>query len=170
MFEKGSYVVYGSSGICKVDDIAFLNMPGCDCSKQYYVLSSVSSKGTKSFLPVDNTKVVLRDLISETEALSLIEEIPEIKEIGINNDKAREEKYKQLLRSCDCRDLVCILKTIHLRKRARVAIGKKITVTDDRYYRLAEEYLYSELGMVLGKEKHEMESFVAQKITELDQA
>lgn len=169
MFEKGSYVVYGNSGICRIDDIAYLNMPGCDCSKQYYVLSSVSPKGTKSFLPVDNTKVVLRELITESEALSLLDEIPHIEELGINNDKVREEKYKQLLKSCDCRDLVCILKTVQLRKRARVAIGKKITVTDDRYYRLAEDYLYSELGMVLGKEKREVGHFITQKITEFDE-
>ncbi len=164
MFEKGSYVVYGNGGICKVEDVAYLNMPGCDSSKKYYVLASASSKGTKSFLPVDNTKVILRDLISEDEALKLIEEIPNIQELGITNDKVREEKYKELLKTCDCRDMVCVIKTINLRKKERLAIGKKVTVTDDRYFKIAEEHLYSELEMVLGKEKEEVASCIEESI------
>ena len=34
--------------------------------------------------------------------------------------------------------------------------GKKSTVSDERYFRLAENYLYSELGFALNKDKDEV--------------
>ncbi len=164
MFEKGSYVVYGNSGICMIDDITFLDMPGSNAQKKYYVLSPVNASGSRSFLPVDNTKVVIREVINEEEALKLIDEIPEIEEILDCNDKQREEKYKELARTCDCRGWICIIKTIFNRKQERIAQGKKITATDDRYFKLAEENLYSELGFALSKEKDEMEEFIANRL------
>ena len=30
MFEKGEYIIYGRSGICKVEEISHLNIAGAD--------------------------------------------------------------------------------------------------------------------------------------------
>ncbi len=166
MFEKGSYVVYGNSGICKVEDITHIDIPDSDSKRMYYVLTSVTNKGNRSFIPVDNVKVVIRNIINKDEAMELIDNIPEIEEIWIDNDKAREEKYKEYSRTCDCRNWVSIIKTIYLRKEQRIEQGKKMTSTDERYFRIAEDNLYSELGFALNKDKSEMEDFIASRIKE----
>lgn len=162
MFKIGDYVVYGSTGICKIEDITQLDI--ADSDKLYYVLVPDNGRGGKSFLPVDNTKVVLRAVISKEEALQLIDRIPRIEEIGVGNDKLREEKYKELARQCDCESWVSIIKTIYVRKQQRIAQGKKITATDDKYCRIAEDSLYSELGFAIGKNKDEMEDFIKERI------
>lgn len=164
MFEIGNYVVYGNTGICKIDDIKMMDAPGSNNKKQYYVLSPVSDHGGQSFLPVDNTRIVLRAVITKDEALTLIDQIPQIEEICLDNDKAREEKYKELAKQCSCESWVSIIKTIYLRKQERLAMGKKTTATDDRYFKLAEDSLYGELGFAMGIEKDEVQGFIKERI------
>lgn len=94
----------------------------------------------------------------------MIDDILGIEELWITNDKLREEKYKQCIRSCDCRDLIRIIKALYLRKQERLLIGKKITITDCKYLKLAEENLYSELSIPLEIPKDEMEKYITVRI------
>ncbi len=164
MFEIGTYVVYGNTGICKIEDVTTLDIPGANAERQYYVMSPIREQGSRDYLPVDNTKVVLREVISKDEALQLIDNITEIGLLEVDNDKLREEKYKELARRSDCASWITIIKTIYLRKQERIAQGKKITATDDRYYKMAVEHLYSELGFALDKEPSEVEEFITDRI------
>lgn len=166
MFEIGTYVVYGNTGICKIEDVTTLDIPGANAERQYYVMSPIREQGSRDYLPVDNTKVVLREVISKNEALQLIDNIPEIGLLEVDNDKLREEKYKELARKSDCTSWITIIKTIYLRKQERIAQGKKVTATDERYYRMAVEHLYSELGFALEKDPSEVESFIIDRIEE----
>lgn len=164
MFEKGEFIIYGSKGICAVQDITTLNMDGAVKDRLYYVLSPNNQKESKIFVPVDSNKTIMRRLISKMEADELIEKIPEIQEIWVENDKLREEKYKECMRTCECREWVRIIKTLYVRMQKRIAQGKKVTATDERYFRMAEENLYSELSIALGIPKGEMEQYIAARI------
>ena len=57
MFEKGEYISYGHSGICRVEDITRLDIPGVDRKKLYYVLVPLNIKGSRIYYPVDKEKV-----------------------------------------------------------------------------------------------------------------
>ena len=46
--------------------------------------------------------------------------------------------------------------------------GKKSTVSDERYFRLAENYLYSELALALGKRKEEMRQLISDTIKQAE--
>lgn len=104
MFEKGEYIIYGTSGVCKIEDITTMNMASVPKDKLFYVLSPSSQKGGRIFTPVDNSKAVMRRVLSKEEAAQLIDEIPVIEELWITNEKMREEKYKECMRSGDCRN------------------------------------------------------------------
>jgi len=164
MFEKGDYVVYGSNGICCVAGITTIDIAGIPKDRLYYILRPEGRTESKIFIPVDNQKSMLRKVISKREAEELIEEIPEIAPLDIDNDKFREEKYKKCIQSCDCRELICIIKTIYLRDKKRMEQGKKAMAVDERYLRLAEENLYTELSMLLGIPKNNMESYITSRI------
>ena len=45
-----------------------------------------------------------------------------------------------------------------------MAQGKKMTATDERYMRLAQDNLYEELGFALGMDKNKMEDYIAYQI------
>lgn len=167
MFEKGNYIVYGTSGVCKVEDITTMNMDGIARDRLYYVLSPLSQAGGKIFTPVDNQKSLMRGIVSEEEAVSLIDEMPKIEALWIANDKQREAGYKECMKSCDCREWVKIIKALYLRKTERSAQGKKITSTDEKYLKMAEEALYSELSIPLGIPKNEMIDYIAARVDKM---
>lgn len=164
MYEKGEYVVYGHSGICLIEDIANPGFSGVDKDKLYYILEPLNTKGSKIYSPVNSKKVLIRRVMNEEEAEKFIEEIPMVEELWISNDKMREERYKASMLTGEPTEWVKIIKTLYLRAKDRIRQGKKITATDERYLKLAEENLYSELGFALGKEKTEMEEYITKRI------
>ena len=168
MFEKGEYIIYGRSGICRIEDITHLNISGVDKKRMYYVLAPLNIKGNRVYFPVDKKDANARKVITEQEAWALLDEIPDIQEIWITNEKLREESYKQALNSCDYRQWVAVIKTLYQRKRRRTAQGKKIGATDERYLKMTEDALYGELAFVMGKNKAEMEPFIISYITKKD--
>lgn len=163
-FEIGEYIIYGMTGVCKVEDITTLDMEGVSKDRLYYVLQPLNAKNGKIFTPVDNDKCTMRKVLSKDEACNLIDQIPSIDQLWIINDKQREEKYKAAIKSCDCREWIGVTKTLYLQKQTRLAQGKRLTEMDERYLRMAEEHLFSELSIPLGIPKEEMEKYIADRI------
>lgn len=164
MFEVGEYIVYGVKGVCRIEDITYIDIPGADKERLYYVLSPVGGGNGKIYAPVDNKKVTMRKVITREEADRLIEELPQIDLLWVPDDRQREAKYKEALNTCDYRAWVSIVKTLYLRKQERVAQGKKITALDERYMRTAENELYSELSLTLGIPKERMEDYIKERL------
>lgn len=164
MFEVGEFVVYGSKGVCRIVDISHIDISGADKDRLYYVLSPIGDKNAKIYAPTDNPKITMRKVISKEEADKLILELPEIELLWVPDDKQREAKYKEVMRTCDYRAWVSIVKTLYLRKKERTAQGKKITALDERYMKAAENELYGELSLTLGIPREEMEDYIKDKI------
>lgn len=169
MFGKGELIIYGSNGVCEVTDITKVSLKGANKSKLYYVLQPYYQKNGKIFTPVDNEKVIMRQVISKEEAMALIDDIPNIESLWITDDKEREEAYKECLRSHECREFIKMIKTLSLRKQERIAQGKKITATDERYFKQAEDNLYSELSIPLGIPKAEIGEYITKRVEKLQE-
>ena len=133
MFEKGDYVVYGTKGVCQVEEITELDMKGTAEGRLYYVLRPCFQKGSTVFTPVEK------------------------------NDKEREKRYKEAIRSGDPRQWIRIIKTSYLRGQERIAQGKKATTIDERYFHAAEEQLYEELSIALGVPKENMREYIGSR-------
>ena len=56
---------------------------------------------------------------------------------------------------------VMIIKTLYIRRMDREARGRKITSTDEKYLKIAENWLYSEMSLALGVPKEEMEDYIS---------
>ena len=57
----------------------------------------------------------------------------------VTQDKQREERYKEALKTCDCHVWVSMIKALYLRRQDRTRQGKKMTDLDERYFKTAEE-------------------------------
>lgn len=166
MFQVNDVVIYGHHGVCEITDIGTLKMPMADQEKLYYTLRPVYHKDSAVYAPVENRRIVMRPVITREEANELIEHIPQIETVWIVNEKAREAQFKEALQTCDCEDLVKIIKTLYVRKQQRIENGKKVTVVDEKYFRQAEEKLYGELAFVLGMEKSKISAYIAESMKE----
>lgn len=162
MYKIGECIIYGNNGVCKVDSICTMGS-GKDV-QDYYCLIPASDSSGKIFTPINNDKVIMRRVLSKEEAMALIESIPDIEQLNIEDEKQRESGYKQAIHSCDCRELVRVIKTMYFRKKERLAKGMKSTVIDDRYLKEAENNLYSELALAMGKDKSEIPEYVIGRI------
>ena len=164
MFKKGEYVIYGNAGVCQIIDISTLNMHGAPKDKLYYILEPVNQNSSRVFSPIDNKKVIIRKLMSKQDVETLISDIPNIKELLVEDEKLREQTYKDCIKSCQCRKLLSLMKTIYQRKEERLNQGKKLSATDEKYFKLAQDNLHTELAMTLQIPVNQMESYILDKI------
>ncbi|MBR0085354.1 MAG: CarD family transcriptional regulator [Lachnospiraceae bacterium] len=160
MFSVGDHIIYGSSGVCRVEAIGPVNISGVSGNRLYYTLKPVFSKSSTVFTPVDNDKVVMRPLISKKQAKELVKRLRDVDVLWISNDKKREEIYKESMRKCDIEEWARMIKTLYLRQQQRLAEGKQATASDERYYKMAQDNLYGELSVVLGIEKAKMDDYI----------
>ena len=154
MFKVGDYVVYGNTGVCKIEDIGPLSIGSSD--KEYYTLVPVYGRNSKLYTAVDSDKVVIRPIMTKQESDALINEMEEIDALRIGDEKRREEIYKETMRTCDCKEWVRIIKTLYSRKMDRLSRGKKVTSSDERYLQMAEENLFGELAFSLQMPKEKV--------------
>lgn len=118
MFEIGTYIVCGQHGVCRVEDIGKLKLSEASGNKDYYTLSQVYSRGGVLYVPADSDKIIMRPVITKEEAEDLIAHMTEIDPIQIDNEKRKDDIFKQAFKTCDNREWVKILKTLYARKAA----------------------------------------------------
>lgn len=166
MFKVGDYIIYGNNGVCKVVEVGPIDLDGIDEEKIYYTLEPVFEKGSKVYIPVNNKKVLMRGTISKEEALKLIDDIPDIEFQIELDDKQREARIKEALKTHDCREWVKIIKELYLKQEERNSQGKKITTLDEKFLQTAEDCLYGELSVSMNMTKEDIKEFVVSRLNE----
>ena len=125
-----------------------------------------NEKTAKIYIPLDSASKRILYAMNKDQAIQLIESIKNINETYIENEKEREKIYKDAINSCNPQKLVGIIKNLYLRRLERTNSGKKNTVVDDRYFKLAENQLHNELSFALQVEKEQVVQIIAQSIVE----
>ncbi len=164
MFEKGELIMCGGHGVCRVIDITDNPIDRFDKEKKYYVLEPVFEKASTIYTPVDNDKIVMRRIMNKEEAEKLIAHIAEIDTVWIQEEKRREQTYKEAISTYDSRSLAQIIKTLYQRKRSRIDEGKKVLSSDEQYLHKAEELLYSEMSLALSIPKDKVVSYIIEAV------
>lgn len=164
MFKSGEYVVHGYNGLCVVEGVTQLNMSGISKDALYYILRPLNSEESKIYLPVEKGEAVSRRIMTKEEAGQFMETIDQVESYWNANHKIREEMYKTAMKTCESSMWVRIIKTLYLYQQERNAMGKRISSSDERFLKHAEEYLYQELSLATGKSYEQIKTEVAEKI------
>ncbi len=160
MYSAGDYIVYGTSGVCKVESIGGSPFDPEE-NKEYYTL--VPIYGTETiYIPVDSP-VYTRPVISKAEAQALIDDIPsvEIEHIEARSPRMIGEHYEAVLHTHDCHELVQLIKTVYAKSNRK---GRRVSQIDQRYRKRAEDLLHSELSVALGIPFSEVKSYISNAI------
>lgn len=160
MFDIGEFVVYGNKGVCKIEKIGPINIPGMSADRDYYTMSQIYSKSSTIFTPVESEKSVLRKIMSRDEVMDLIHNKADFKPVWIQNDKEREQIFTETLRGGESEKLFDMIIALAHRRDQRIADGKKATSTDERYYHAAQDILYGEFAISLDMAKEDVRPFV----------
>jgi CarD family transcriptional regulator len=166
MFKVNDYIMYGSMGVCQVIDISkekYLNLSSGEI--ECYVLQTVYNNKMTIKIPVNNTKVSMRKIITKDDVLSLISTISESETTWINDDRRRNANFKAALKTGTSEDLIKIIKTLHIEKKEKSAVGKKLRKMDEDIIKAAKKQIYEEFSIALNISPDEVGPFILNKIS-----
>lgn len=161
MYKINSFIVYGKK-VCKIADIRKNRFNNED----YYLLIPIDDPSLKIEIPVSNKLKNTRELISKEDIFKVINNIPNIETIKID-ERFLENEYKNLLASGTHEDLIKIIKTTYLRNKERLDNKKRIGDKDNHYFELAEKYLYNEFSVVLNLNFDETKQYVIEQVSKI---
>ena len=116
-------------------------------------MKPVEDEKEKIYVPVSSSASRLRLCLTKEEAWNLIKRIPDIPTAWTNNEKMREQSYKEAVRANDPEALVAIIKMIYQRKQ-KACTRKKVHYYRYKIFQVAENLLYVELGITLGNQSN----------------
>ena len=152
MFQVNDVIIYGAQGVCQIAGTEDKTVGGA--KKTYFILKPVNDKGATIFAPTDNAHVLkkMRRLLSKDEINKLIDSMPDENALWVSN----ENEHLELIR---------MIKAIHAHKTAREAEGKRLHVSDERFFKDAEQILYNEFQYVLDiHSKDDLLRYITQRI------
>lgn len=165
MFQVGELVVYGSTGVCRVEGVSRMDQPGGDRGKRYYVLKPLWQDGV-IYAPVDSGKVPMRPVISRMEAEALIDRMPGIQAASCRGGTAQAlaQQYQSAVRDGGHQALIEMMKAIRHKQGLAESKNRRLGMVDERYMKQAERLLYGELATALGIAYGEVEDYIAARL------
>ena len=165
-YKVNDVVVYGTEGVCRVSDIT--TKPFRDREVTYYVLKPVFNKSATVFVPVDNEKLTARmhRALSSDEIRAMIQSLPEQGAMWIEDEAERKVRYKEILASGDRIQLIQLIKALYFHQESQRAIGKKLHISDDHFFKEAQRLLYDEFSTALGIPRDDVLNYIDQIIAE----
>lgn len=165
MFSIGSYVVYGSQGVCRITEIRREDFSGT--AKDYYILTPTDDPKMVIYVPTDADALTaqMRQLLSPDELSALIRNGAAAEPMEwINDPRARNELFRRILQSGDRLRLFCLLRTIHERREQQTALGKKLYAADEAIFQRAEKLLHGEIAVILNIHPAEVQEYIGRQL------
>lgn len=164
MYQCGDLIVYGVTGVCRVEAVETPQQRGPGAGRQFYLLKPLYQDGTIR-IPVDS-KVFMRPVISRQEAEKLIDAIP-----GMRAEACHERNFTQLaahyqqqLGSHSCTELVELVMSIYAKKQYAESRNRRFGQVDARFMKRAETLLYGELSIALGIPFEEVQPYISHRL------
>ncbi|ERJ12244.1 CarD family transcriptional regulator [Haloplasma contractile] len=160
MKKVNDFIVYGTRGVFKIIDI---EQDETDSEKGYYVLKQVDGSMVIK-TPVNNSKVI-RDVLTESEVNELIEGMPEVEPIWLNDSRKRSLKFREMIESGKTKDLIKVVKTLYLKNKELTENYKKMTFRDKELLNDAQKLLYAEFGFALNIPSDQVEEYILERVS-----
>jgi len=169
MYAVGTLILYGRTGVCRVEDVADRVPPGERAARRYCLLRPLYQSGTIA-APVDKLEdgtIFSRPLMSEREARAFIASLPSLRAEPYHNQNLNQLKdhYRQQLQSLTCRDLALLIRSIYRKKQELETRGKKLSVVDQRFMEEAEALLFGELAAALGIDRDQVRGTIEELLS-----
>lgn len=165
MFEVGTLVQYGCTGVCKIEEIREQEFPATGEKRLYYMLAPLYER-TKISVPVDSDKIFLREIITKEEAEHLISIMPTLHPEICHSRVTREltERYETILKSHDCEQIAELALSIYHKKLEAAEHNRKFGSIDEKFLRQAENLLFGELAAALEIPRESVLDYIDEKL------
>ena len=167
MLNIGECVIYGSHGLCRIEDVLVPSFLERGKEKEYYQMVSAVDAGSVLYVPVEGAEDKVRDYLSAEDAEELIEDIEVSPELHLPDGKKAEPEIKDIIKRNIADEMMSLVKSLHKIKAVRESEGKKFASTSEKYLNIAEKLLYTELAFSLKSEKDEIKRRVLDELSQL---
>lgn len=130
-YEIGDCVIYRAEGICDITDIRCESFAGGE-KTDYYILSPRNDPNSTVYVPVENERLtaMMRALLSKEQIHALISELREVRLDWIEDSRARNAKFKEILSDGDRREVLVLLNTVRERIAFNEETGRRSGTTE----------------------------------------
>ena len=163
MFSPGEYVVYGASGICRIDGVEKRSFDGIH-ENEYFKLTPCGSVSSACYIPADTIDRKVSRLLTAEEVCAVIDRIPCIETVWDPDNTRRRELFGEMYKSGDCGKILCLIKSVYEQQQKRSAAGKKLPSAEEHILRSAENILNSEFAAALGIKPEEVAGFISDRL------
>lgn len=164
MYRQGDLVVYGRTGVCRVERIETR-----EDGQKFYALTPLY-QSCAILTPVEG-KVFMRPVLTRQQAEELIDQIPTLQ--GTPREGATRdltERYQASIATHDCEDLVELLSSIYAKKKTAEKEKRKFGAVDERFMQEGEALLHGELAAVLDIPVGEVPTYIRKRLKEKEAA
>ncbi len=165
IYQPGDLVVYGTTGVCRVESVTKPGLSFAERDREYYQLRPLHQDGV-IYTPVDNQKAPIRPVMSREDAEALIGKIPNIRARAWKapTSQALTRRYQEAIHSSDTMDLVELTMAIYAKREQARSRSRRLGMTDEHYMKQAERLLYGELSAALEIPYEEVGPYIASRI------
>ena len=163
MLGIGQTVLYGTNGVCKIEDITVKSVG--KLKMEYYVLKPVDSDSSTLFVPTANEALVkkIRAVLSEAEIRRILCDGQACEDWN-DNKIERSEHFIEIIARGDSAELVRMIRQLHLHAQQQLAKGKRLHISDERFLKEAEKMVCSEFSLVLNVSRDDVIELILHNI------
>lgn len=165
-YKIGEYVVYGSNGICKINDIKDMTLSPIIGERNYYVLEQMNARSSTIYVATDNETLCakMRYVLTEKEILAILRGVKESSISWIDDRKMRAKSFYDILHNGSHEELLLMIGCIYLKGRELSEIGKRLSDSDSGILRSAEKIVREEFAFALGIESEKVGEFIRSEL------
>lgn len=130
--KKGQYVVYGTNGVCHIDDICEMAFPTGREKKPYLLLRPLADTASVIYLPYDNTDLLnkLRPILTKEEATKLLATANNCCSEWIEDRKARALSFRDTIQQSQPESLLSLIRCVCHKRDELASQNKKLPNAD----------------------------------------
>ncbi len=134
MFCVGQTVLYGSNGVCMVDDVTEKRIG--KTKMQYYVLKPLCNNTSTLFVPTANQQLVskMRRILTEDEAEAILRDLPPCGDWN-DNKQERSEQFRAIITEGSCVELIRLIRLVRTHEQEQLACGISIPLSNRIFLR-----------------------------------
>lgn len=163
MFNKNSYVNYGTQGICKIEDIRPMKFNFDSCERDYYILKPVHQENAHIFVPVENQNLRkrMRPVLSPEDIDRTILNAKNHSLPWANDRKQRTALFQEILsRRNEC-ELLQLANCLYLKSKDN---AKGLSSTDTEILKKVEAIIAQEFSFSLNIDTQEVGAYIRRKL------
>ena len=165
-YKAGDVVVFGAEGLCRIEDITEKKF-GKEII-QYYVLRQLMRENSVNYIPVNNEKSVskMRPILTAEEITELISKMPLEETPWIENNRERQQQFKEIILYGDSKDLIRLVRNLYIRRQQQEARGRRLYAADERVFKDAENIVFEEISYVLDIPRDRVLDYITEAVAE----